>query len=122
VVAQVDDSIASSLLSMMVTGSEGMVVVLEGPSGASALHHVANATGDKDDALARIHATRPFVVQLARLGDGSARVASLGEARVDSGHVVIDELFVLRVARGAADRGTISADLVATGTNPSFGG
>jgi pilus assembly protein CpaF len=122
VVAHVDDSIAGSLLSMMVTGSEGMVVVLEGPSGASALHHLANATGAKDEALARIQATRPFVVQLARLGDGSARVASLGEARVDSGHVVIDELFVLRVSRGAADRGTIAAELVATGTNPSFGG
>ncbi|MFO0563369.1 MAG: ATPase, T2SS/T4P/T4SS family [Polyangiales bacterium] len=122
VVAHVDDAIAGSLLSMMVTGSEGMVVVLEGPSGASALHHLANATGAKDEALARVQATRPFVVQLARLGDGSARVASLGEARVDSGHVVIDELFVLRVARGAADRGTIAAELVATGTNPSFGG
>lgn len=122
VVAHVDDTIAGSLLSMMVTGSEGMVVVLEGPSGSSALTHLATASGSKDEALARIQATRPFIVQLARLGDGSARVASLGEARVDSGHVVIDELFVLRVARGAADRGTIAAELVATGSNPSFGG
>ncbi len=122
VLAQVDDSIASALLATMVTGSEGIVAVLDGASGASALGHIAAASGSKEDGLARIHATRPFVVQLARLGDGSARVASLGEARVDSGHVVIDELFVLRVARGASDRSTIAAELVATGTNPSFGG
>jgi len=121
VYAQVDDAIAAPLVSTMVTGAEGLIAVLEGASGSAALAQMATATGAKDEALARIQSTRPFVVQLARLGDGSARVASLGEARVDSGHVVIDELFVLRVARGN-DRGALSAELVATGTNPSFGG
>lgn len=121
VFAQFEDGLAAGLFSTLVTGSEGSIVVLEGSSGAAALAHVAAASGAKDDALARIHGTRPFVVQLARLGDGSARVASLGEARVDSGHVMIDELFVLRVSRNA-ERGALSVELVATGTNPSFGG
>ncbi|MBL8679605.1 MAG: Flp pilus assembly complex ATPase component TadA [Myxococcales bacterium] len=121
VFAQVDDSIAAALVGTMVTGSEGSIAVLDGASGSTALAHLAAATGAKDEGLARVQATRPFIVQLARLGDGSARVASLGEARVDGGHVVIDELFVLRVAR-STDRGTLSAELVATGTNPSFGG
>lgn len=122
VIAHVDDSIAASLIAMMVTGAEGMVIVLEGPSGSSALCHLANATGAKEEALARIAATRPFIVQLARLGDGTARVASLGEARVDGGQVLIDELFVLRIGQGTSDRGTMLAELVATGVHPSFSG
>jgi pilus assembly protein CpaF len=119
VFAAVDDGLAAGLASALVTGSEGLLAVLEGASASAALARFAAASGHKEDTLGRIAATRPFVLQLARLGDGSARVASMGEARVSDGQVIVDELFTLRVGR-SADRAGITAELVETGAHASF--
>lgn len=116
VLAHVDEALAAGLVRALVTGSEGALAVLEGASGAAALEQLATASGSKDEALARIAHTRPLVVQMARLGDGTARVASIGEARVEGGHVVVDELFTLRISHNNG----LSAELVATGSNASF--
>jgi pilus assembly protein CpaF len=113
---RVDDNVAASLMGLVVTGSEGILAVLEGPSGRAVLSRLAAVTGDRDEALERLHTTRPVIVQLARLG-AAVRVVSIGEARAEGGRVGVEELLSLRIGRDVD-----SAALVATGATPSFAG
>src|SRR5262249_20149803 len=101
VVGDADESVASPLVSLLGTGTEGLLLSIEGPSPAIALSQwAARAAGSglsRDEALSRITATRPVVVQLARLGDGHCRVVSIGEANPAEGGIQVDEIFTLQI-------------------------
>jgi pilus assembly protein CpaF len=124
VVADASEAAAGALVGMLVTGVEGALFVAEGPSPVSALQRLAsaaagNGAGTREDALARLAASRPLLVQMARLADGTCRVASIGEARPADGGIHVDEAFALRVDATPAG-GRIEASLVATGIVPAF--
>lgn len=107
------------------TGAEGWFLAVEGASPVLALVRAATlvtASGamSKEDAIARIAATRPLVIHLARLGDGTCRVVSIGEARAaEIGGLHVEEAFSLRI-EGVGAGGKIEATLAGTGVVPSF--
>ena len=89
--------------------------VWRGPSGGSGRVGWGGSRGVREEAVEGVHATRPLVIQLARLGGGAVRIAAIGEARADGSRIGIDELYTLRIGRDVE-----AAALVPTGTTPSF--
>jgi pilus assembly protein CpaF len=124
VVADANDAAAGALVGLLTTGLEGALFAADGASPISALQRFAALAGasgamTRDEALARLAGSRPLVIQLARLADGTCRVASVGEARPADGGVHVDEAYVLRIdATPAGNR--IEATLAATGVLPAF--
>lgn len=116
---------ANALVSMLATGSEGCIAVGEGPVPEVALVRLAALAASvgtlaRDECVSRLAATRPLVVHMARLGDGSCRVVSVGEARGgDNGGIQVDQAFALRIENAAA-AGRLGATLASTGVVPGF--
>jgi pilus assembly protein CpaF len=125
VVGEANEAVAAALVGTLATGVEGWIAVAEGASPLLATHRFASlaaAAGPltREEALARIAATRPLVVHLGRLGDGTCRLVALGEVRAgEGGGLHIDDVFVLRIERVDA-QGRIQAVLNSTGVVPSF--
>jgi pilus assembly protein CpaF len=125
--AHVDDHSVSAFVGNLVTGAEGVIAVLDGASLHNALQRAAGAVAasagsslSKDDVLQQIAASRPLLVQLTRLGDGSARVVSVAEASESAGKMLqIDELYRLQLGP-QNDRGRLSAQWPSSGHTPSF--
>ena len=123
VLAESTEATARALLGVMSTGTEGMLAVMDGATGALGLARLAALAAQdpwltRDAATARIAATRPLVVELARFGDGQSRVTAIGEARSSGGGLQVEALFTLRVDAGEAG---VATQLVPTGAQPGFG-
>lgn len=126
VVGDVDERGAQDLSAALATGAEGWLLGVQGPTGALALSWLASRGAHegwfgRDEVTARLASTRPLVVELARFGDGSCRVTSIGEARPGEGGVRLEALFQLKL-EGFDASGALSSQLVPTGNAPSFKG
>lgn len=118
------DAVARALVANLATGSEGFLVAVEAPVSGAALQRIAaqgtqGAWLDRDAAMARLVATRPLVIETARLGDGHCRVTSIAELRASDGGLKYDAYFTLRID-GADAQGVLETQLVATGASPNF--
>ncbi|MDB4929902.1 MAG: domain containing protein [Myxococcaceae bacterium] len=115
---------ARAVLHRLVTGAEGILAVVDAPGAHAGLLRVAGegATGSwitPAQALARLAASRPLVIETSRLGDGTCRVVGISEARPAGDGVHLESLFGLRID-GVDAQGSVAAQLVPTGAAPSF--
>ncbi|MDP3277091.1 MAG: ATPase, T2SS/T4P/T4SS family [Deltaproteobacteria bacterium] len=117
VVSQMDESLAASIAALMVTGAEGLLLVTESVGADAVLTQLATGPG----ASLRGSATlRPVVVQMARLGDGTARVVSIGEGSAEGDRVSLSPWMTASVGP-VDDSGLLDVTLYATGATPAFG-
>jgi len=124
VFAESNPAVARAFVGRLTTGVEGMIVGVDAPSSHAAVSRLAAESAregwlDKSEALARIAATRPLIVEVARLGDGALRITSVGEARPDGAGVRVEVLFTLRID-GADAHGGLTTQLIPSGASPSF--
>jgi hypothetical protein len=117
-------STARAVVHHLVTGAEGILAAVDAPGAYAGLLRVAGE-GSSDgwlsatQALARLAASRPLLIETARLGDGTCRVVGISEARPAGDGVQMESLFALRVD-GVDSQGSVAAQLVPTGAAPSF--
>ena len=115
---------ARAMVHHFVTGAEGILAAVDAPGAYAGLLRVAGE-GASDgwlsatQALARLAASRPFIIETARLGDGTCRIVGICEARPLGDGVHIESLFALRID-GVDSQGSIAAQLVPSGAAPSF--
>lgn len=124
VLGETTPATARAVLHHLVTGAEGILAAVDAPGALAGLLRVAGegstaAWMTPAQALARLAASRPLVIETARLGDGTCRVVGIAEARPAGEGAHLEPLFSLRVD-GVDAQGTIAAQLVPTGATPSF--
>lgn len=117
-------STARAVLHHLVTGAEGIFAAVDAPGAHAGLLRVAGEGASSDwitnpQALARLAASRPLLIETARLGDGTCRVVGISEARPAGDGVHLEALFTLRID-GVDGQGIVAAQLVPTGAAPSF--
>jgi|GEM_PF-248695 len=117
-------STARAALHHLVTGAEGILAAVDAPGAYAGLLRVAGegTVGSwltASQALTRLAASRPLVIETARLGDGTCRVVGVSEARPAGDGVHMESLFTLRID-GVDSQGSVAAQLVPTGAAPSF--
>ncbi|MBP6835225.1 MAG: Flp pilus assembly complex ATPase component TadA, partial [Deltaproteobacteria bacterium] len=115
---------ARAALHHLVTGAEGILAAVDAPGAYAGLLRVAGegTVGSwltASQALTRLAASRPLVIETARLGDGTCRVVGISEARPAGDGVHMESLFTLRID-GVDSQGSVAAQLVPTGAAPSF--
>ena len=112
------------MLHHLVTGAEGILAAVDAPGAYAGLLRIAGEGASSGwlsatQALARLSASRPLIIETARLGDGSCRVVGISEARPGPDGVHLEALFALRID-GVDGQGSVAAQLVPTGAAPSF--
>lgn len=115
---------ARAVVHRLVTGAEGILAAVEAPGAYAGLLRLAGEGASSGwlsatQALARLAASRPLVIETARLGDGTCRVVGISEARPSGDGVHIESLFALRID-GVDSQGSVAAQLVPSGAAPSF--
>jgi len=124
VFSETNESVARAFVGALSTGAEGMLLTVEAPSALTGLGRLAalaahGAGLSRDEAAARLVATRPLIVETARFGDGQCRVTGISELRGSESNMQVSGLFTVRI-EGADAAGNLSVHLVPTGASPSF--
>lgn len=115
---------ARAVLHHCVTGAEGILAAVDAPGAHAGLLRLAGEGTEGSwlsatQAIARLAASRPLILETSRLGDGTCRVVGISEARPAGDGVHLEALFTLRID-GVDGQGSVAAQLVPTGAAPSF--
>jgi Flp pilus assembly CpaF family ATPase len=122
--SETNEPVARAFVGALSTGAEGMLLTVEAPSALTGLGRLAalaahSAGLSRDEAAARLVATRPLIVETARFGDGQCRVTGISELRGSESNMQVSGLFAVRI-EGTDASGNLSVHLVPTGASPSF--
>jgi pilus assembly protein CpaF len=115
---------ARAVLHHFVTGAEGILAAVDAPGAHAGLLRLAGEGTEGSwlsatQAIVRLAASRPLILETSRLGDGTCRVVGISEARPAGDGVHLEPLFTLRID-GVDGQGCVAAQLVPTGAAPSF--